>query len=238
MTTLLLKRTECLVIVGVYVIRSGQIKFLLSKLIFCRFWEGPISVAAFVPDSDADLTIRQLTQLCYCSSEMGRVSIHFIFPLTAPPYLQNHQEKLSCELDDSSKLSTFRMSNELMYPINICRNVARTYSQTNFVMVTDIQLIPSENLASRFIKMAELLHLKKLNPPSRVFVVPVFEVEAFDVIPRTKDELLMMVKEERAVYFHRHICSHCQKFPGIKTWLQSSPGNTIKVIRSGIVFFF
>ncbi|EFA02383.1 beta-1,4-glucuronyltransferase 1 isoform X2 [Tribolium castaneum] len=191
-----------------------------------RFWEGPVSVAAFVPDSDADLTIRQLTQLCFCAPEMGRVSVHFVFPLKEPPYLQNHQEKLTCELPDSAKLATFRMSNELMYPINICRNVARTYSQTDFVMVTDIQLIPSEDLASRFVKMAKLLHLKK--SPSRVFVVPVFEVEAYDVIPRTKDELMMMVKEERAVYFHRHTCSHCQKFPGIKTWLESASGDTIK----------
>ena len=119
-----------------------------------------------------------------------------------------------------------------MYPINICRNIARNFAQTDFVMVSDIQLIPSEELASRFIKMTQTLHIKKPNPPSRVFVVPVFEVEAYDVIPRTKDELVMMVKEERAVYFHRHICSHCQKFPGIKSWLERDTGSAnIKVSR-------
>jgi hypothetical protein len=190
-----------------------------------RFWEGPLSIAVFIPDSDADLTIRQLAQLCFCTPEMGRVSVHFVFPLSAPPYLQNHPEKLTCERPDSSKLSTFRMTNEIMYPINVCRNIARSYSQTDFVMVTDIQLVPSEELASRFVEMTRALHVNKPKPPSRVYVVPVFEVEAYDVIPRTKDELLMMVKEERAVYFHRHICSHCQKFPGVKTWLEINPGS-------------
>lgn len=197
----------------------------------CRFWEGPISVAAFVPDYDADLAIRQLAQLCFCSPEMSRVSVHFVFPLKSPPYLQNHPEPLTCNLPDSSKLSTFRLNKELMFPINICRNIARNYSQTEFVMVSDIQLIPSKELASKFVKMVRSTNAIKPHSPSRVFVVPVFEIEIYDIIPKTKDELLMMVKKEKAVYFHKYICSHCQKFPGIQTWLESVPANlNIKVI--------
>lgn len=117
-----------------------------------------------------------------------------------------------------------------MFPINICRNIAKNYSQTKFVMVSDIQLIPSKELASKFITMLTSTNAIKPHSPSRVFVVPVFEIELYDIIPKTKDELLMMVKKEKAVYFHRYICSHCQKFPGLKTWLESAPANSdIKV---------
>lgn len=188
-----------------------------------RFWEGPISVAVFVPDSDADLTIRQLDQLCSCVPEMARVSVHFVFPENSPPYLQNRQENQlkNCGIPDSSVLQTFRTSNALTYPINTCRNIARNFAQTHYVMVSDIQLIPSEHLADRFMNMIEKQRFR--NVPSRVFVVPIFEVEAFDVIPKTKAELKMMLEKERAVYFHRHVCSHCQKFPGLLTWIQTKP---------------
>lgn len=174
---------------------------------------------------------------------MSRVSVHFVFPVKFPPYLQNHAEPLTCDLPDSAKLSTFRLNKELMFPINICRNIARNYSQTKFVMVSDIQLIPSKELASKFITMIRSNNAMKPHYPSRVFVVPVFEIEVYDIIPKTKDELLMMVRNEKAVYFHRYICSHCQKFPGIKTWLESSSTNlnikvTFSINRNTYIFYY
>lgn len=38
-------------------------------------------------------------------------------------------------------------------------------------------------------------------------------------IPIVKSQLKKLYDAERAVYFHREICSHCQKFPGLVKWL-------------------
>jgi hypothetical protein len=73
-----------------------------------------------------------------------------------------------------------------------------------------------------------------LNPPlpimqeSRmknfVFVLPVFEVDEKELnVPRTKEELLELYAQNKAVYFHRWVCLHCQRFPGLQRWLQRKP---------------
>lgn len=54
-----------------------------------------------------------------------------------------------------------------------------------------------------------------------VYVVPVFEVtEDEPDVPRTKIQLLDLYAKEKAVYFHRYVCLHCQRFPGLQRWLQ------------------
>lgn len=114
-----------------------------------------------------------------------------------------------------------------MYPINVCRNAARTAALTEDVMVSDIQLMPNEGLAQRFLSMKDAYKLSDCR--NRAFVLPIFEVEATEEIPRNKQQLLYLLKAERAVYFHRMVCTHCQKFPGIEAWMVSDPGSLVKV---------
>lgn len=122
----------------------------------------------------------------------------------------------------------FRSTDEkVVYPINVCRNAARTASITDNVLVSDIQLMPSENLAQKFWDMMNAF--KYADCPNKVFVIPIFEVESTEEIPRTKHQLVQLVKEKKAVYFHKMICSHCQRFPGIEGWLETDPGDIIKV---------
>lgn len=62
-----------------------------------------------------------------------------------------------------------------------------------------------------------------------VYVLPIFEVDANEDIPRTKKQLLQLMRKEKAVYFHKFICSHCQKFPGVEQWKSTDPGDLVKV---------
>ncbi|XP_065158961.1 beta-1,4-glucuronyltransferase 1-like [Atheta coriaria] len=198
-----------------------------------RSWDGLISVAAFVPDDDADFVTRRLMQACQCLPEMAKVSVHYVFPAAHPPFIERstHKEEFtSCEVSDASETMTYRTTKHLPYPVNLGRNVARKAASTEYVLVSDVELMPSEHLANRFSQMMRrYANMKRLNYPSRVFVTPVFEIEKYEEIPRTKSQLLKLIREEKALYFHRHICSHCQKFPGLENWLQlDSNTNEIK----------
>lgn len=91
---------------------------------------------------------------------------------------------------DSS--STFRRRRNMAYPINVGRNVARNASTTNYFIVSDIEMVPSDGLAGKFLTMIRgLMGSKKREEgcifAKTVFVVPLFEVERGEEIPRDKD---------------------------------------------------
>lgn len=103
------------------------------------------------------------------------------------------------ELQLDSANSTERRRWNIVYPINVARNVARTLAPTQRVLVSDVELLPSEKLASRFLAM-----LKGRSPKKAIaFVLPTFEIEAGEALPRNKKELLDALRAGLAVYFHR-----------------------------------
>lgn len=136
-----------------------------------RSWEGPISVAAFVPDADAEIVGKQLLHLCYCLQDMSKVSVHFVFPANETPYYLSMSagapDPVDCVIADITKQESYRILKNLIYPVNVCRNVAKLAATTHFILVSDVQLIPSDKLASKFIKMVDMYtksgkHLRKM----------------------------------------------------------------------------
>lgn len=189
-----------------------------------RRWEGPISLAVFTSGLDAGLAVSLLDRACWCEPSMSKVSVHFVFPAGRPPALtpSNHFPG-DCAASDLQprESDTERKSRNLVYPVNVARNVARTQAITARVLVSDIELLPSDNLASGFIEMVR----NRAPRVGVVFVIPVFEIEANEKPPNTKHELLMSARAGVAGYFHRFICPHCQKFPGLSRWmLAPDPG--------------
>ncbi|XP_059056879.1 uncharacterized protein LOC131850602 [Achroia grisella] len=138
-----------------------------------------------------------------------------------------------CSGLESFNILTFRRLNNVIYPINVGRNVARNASRTNYFIVSDIEMVPSDGLAPKFLTMVrKLMGDKKRNEgcifAKTIFVVPLFEVEKGEEIPRDKDTLVRMVAANRATYFHQKVCSHCQRFPGLQTWLTRATPNGIE----------
>lgn len=91
-----------------------------------------------------------------------------------------------------SRISTFKKDNNLIYHVNVGRNVARNASRTNYFIVSDIEMVPSDGLAPKFLSMVrKLMGDKKRDDgcvfAKTVFVVPLFEVERGEEIPRDKD---------------------------------------------------
>ena len=106
-----------------------------------------------------------------------------------------------------------------------------------------MELLPSRDLVPAFISMLSRFQNQHaeghsadidLSPPLHimqeprmknfVFVLPVFEVDEKELnVPSTKEELLELYTQNKAVYFHRWVCLHCQRFPGLQRWLQRKP---------------
>ncbi|XP_054010778.1 beta-1,4-glucuronyltransferase 1-like [Hylaeus anthracinus] len=195
-----------------------------------RRWEGPLSLAIFTPGLDAGTAVALLDRACRCEPEMYKVSVHLVFPRGHPPTLrQVNQIQGDCAASDLQRgdAETERKQRSMTYPINVVRNVARTQANTTRVLVTDIELLPSKKLASGFMEMV------RGRPPKTgiVFVLPVFEVEANKQPPSTKKQLLLATKAGTAVYFHRFLCSHCQRFPGLTRWMiRPDPGKVKPLI--------
>lgn len=232
-------------------------EFIYHVVEIARYWDGPISLAVFVPNYDLDITMQIMDHLCRCYSAMSKVSLHLFYPKRYVPTLKpkipkpyvttvdtptttnnmtteeilarkldryrNLNNKTRAEyiqwvrkkkmermmakmpiqrmvpkliFDDCSGLAnfdiqTFRKENSLIYPINVGRNVARNASKTNYFIVSDIEFVPSEGLATKFLTMVrKLMGDKKRDEgcifSKTVFVVPLFEVERGTEIPRDK----------------------------------------------------
>lgn len=202
-------------------------------------WSGPLSVAVFVPHTDFCLAAARVAYLRACGRAEVReqVSWHFFWPRDSPPAADWHlvvdEKTCECNAEESTaSIKTFRMDEGLPYPVNVARNIARTVAPTWYVLPSDVELYPSEGLAQQFLnmisRMAEGLEVRAASVWPRVYVVPVFEVAS--IVPASKEELLQQYHRHDAVYFHRHVCAHCQRFPAIAEWVMhpGTPG-TIKV---------
>lgn len=210
-----------------------------------RYWEGPVSLAVYVKDDDPSFILERILHFCYCIPDMSRVSLHLVFRKDLRPhfYLSKQMPPQTCEIQKDDKLITPAITannnnksdtsdkNKALdnwYPINVCRNAARKAAYTNFVLVCDIELMPSQGLASRFIDMTESYKCVGPDCQKRIYVVPVFEVDSSEDIPANKSQLVHLMNENKAVYFHQLTCVHCQKFPGLDEWKETDPGNIIK----------
>ncbi|KAK9875872.1 hypothetical protein WA026_009659 [Henosepilachna vigintioctopunctata] len=205
------------------------VDFLLFIPEIARYWDGPISIAAFVPARDAQIFIQKITKLCFCLPQMSRVSIHLVFPVNHEPLFEEASNSSSifnnCNIKNVFVDRLNRIENRLFYPINVGRNAAREAASTYYVMVTDIELIPSKHLAMKFMQFVKGF---RNNETPFVFVVPIFEINNGYKVPQNKEQLQQSVKEGVAVYFHRYVCPHCQKFPGIDVWLDTPNSDSIR----------
>ena len=65
-----------------------------------------------------------------------------------------------------------------------------------------------------------------------VYVLPVFEVAKNKDLPNSKSELLKMLKNKEAFWFHEKICPHCHRIPNSKEWLQDQNLDELSVAVS------
>lgn len=240
-------------------------EFLYHIVEIVKRWDSFVSVAVFVPGEDALISLIIIKHICRCFQEMSRISLHLVFPAMHPPNfvsnsyntVNNYSSPLfkDCSGPDillNGSFTTYKRQRDLIYPVNVARNVARMGAKTKYILVSDVELLPSKNLVQEFLAMLERLQQRNIvvNPTvssqetrfkNVVFVLPVFEVESNVLdVPQTKYDLLRLYTKNRAVYFHRWVCLHCQRFPGLQRWLQRTQEipKIIKVLNLFNLFQF
>ncbi|XP_018326869.1 beta-1,4-glucuronyltransferase 1-like [Agrilus planipennis] len=207
-------------------------------------WQGPISVAVFAPGEDFFRTIDSIAYLRNCEMDLIEkyVTFHLFFPedhlpQSSTPLSSLYKDEYDCSEEAPSVLeeNSYRKKNELSFPINVARNIAKDNAQTYIVFPSDIELYPSPGLIPKFLKM---FSTKGLTSGRTVYVTPVFEVEERESIPETKSELKKLVASKRARFFHINMCPSCHAFPRQSEWLSKDDdvdklGIFAKTKRSG-----
>lgn len=110
----------------------------------------------------------------------------------------------------------------LLYPVNVARNVARDAALTHYLLVCDIELYPTPGIPKKFLEMISRNEPPLNSTKPKVFPLPVFEVDAAFDVPLTKTELQDLYKQHKLIVFHASFCFVCHQVPGGNEWLAAA----------------
>ncbi|XP_076046664.1 beta-1,4-glucuronyltransferase 1-like [Oratosquilla oratoria] len=208
----------------------GDFTFLDNLVPLVERWRGPISAALYAPGSDFNATLKTIAFLRTCRPLVAtHVTFHVFFPADhmpakVPPSHLVSSMPSSCKgpLPFAPGSPTYKATNNLTYPVNVARNLARTSAATYFVLASDVELYPSQYFIPHFMAMLRSRDASpSAHPQSRVYVLPIFEVKAGLRAPATKASLVRMLQKGLAIPFHKFVCSQCHMVPGAREWLEA-----------------
>ncbi|GAB6022735.1 hypothetical protein CHUAL_006830 [Chamberlinius hualienensis] len=202
-------------------------------------WTGPISVAVYAPSNDLNVALNVIAHLRQCGPQLLRHSTTFhlfydanlqpaSIPCSLDDYLMSLSQKEKLEIFDCQNYAapnnSYQLDNNLTYPVNVARDIARISAQTKYVLVTDVELYPSINMGPMFLDMIRAENLT--NVTKTVYVLPIFEVDRKVEAPETKSQLIEMMKEHLVVPFHKFVCPECHRVPKQDQWLKLPTNQT------------
>lgn len=184
-------------------------------------WTGPISVALYAAgDEEFEALQRYVVYLRRCYAPVReRVSFSLTVPRNRPPKKQPRVFELPDSLDCAKPEATLNefassISNEQtswrarnVYPQNHMRNLARKNCQTDWVFLTDVDVVPCLNLASR---LDDFLTTVGNTCEKCAYVVPTYELDIRVRFPANKSELVRLAKKGLARPFHQKVFIHNQ----------------------------
>ena len=182
-------------------------------------WTGTISVALYASgDEEFEVMQKYLEYMRHCYEPIrDRVIFSLAIPKNRPPKQQPRYFPLPDFLDCSKPEKTLNemtrsISNEQtnwrirnVYPQNHMRNLARKNCQTDYVFLTDVDIVPSTNLSQ---VMDEFLRTDKCEKCA--YVIPTYELDARVRFPQNKSELIRLAKKGLARPFHQKVFIHNQ----------------------------
>ena len=142
--------------------------FLSNVAPLLERWNSPLSVAVWAPGDDFDMTLASILFLrnCHVKSFLIQqfVTFHIFFeaqflPKNIPHAFSAVERDYKCPVSEPfvnfPHEKTFKAMNNLSYPVNVGRNLARDAALTNFLLASDIELIPSIGLVDNFLDMIQ-----------------------------------------------------------------------------------
>jgi len=206
-------------------------------------WNGPISVALFVPDVEFSIAETFIEYLRNCYPAVKRqVAFHLIYPDQFPPRRLHHLARLLDSIPCESphvvigNLLTLRpvemtgWRETLRYPQNLARNTAKAGCSTSYTIVPDADMIPVPGMAEQletFLEEPEQEACQKC-----AYVVPVYEIKSTigrDSMPKTKEELLLLVERYYARRFHQTVYLLNQLSSNLDRWEALNHSNSTQV---------
>lgn len=195
---------------------QSSIERLYSIVQVSKHWVGPISLAVFVADSEEFYILQNyVTYLRLCFNFISEnISFHILVPKSTSP-LNNTQKhstytaSFDCHSPKVtlSKMLKSRSADSLkwrlrnVYPQNHLRNLARKGCQTKYVFLTDVDIVPSENIVPQLSAFLRRTDCKKMC----AFVIPTYEIDNRAKFPASKIDLLRLIKKNLARPFHENV---------------------------------
>ncbi|XP_040070801.1 beta-1,4-glucuronyltransferase 1-like [Ixodes scapularis] len=205
--------------------------FLQHTPALCKRWRGPLSLAVYAPGPDYAVVLDKISFLRRCSEPCVRANVtwHIVSDSDDPPVKPGKtaayvlaQWNKSCSSDVmTATFVNFRRVHKKVYPVNVLRNLARMHAKTRHLMASDIELYPSQDIIPRFLRLVQ--RRKDRSPVKEVYALQPFEVRADQDAPLIKRELVRMLGNGTAVFFHQKFCAACHMVPEWKQWLSYLP---------------
>ncbi|XP_068611701.1 beta-1,4-glucuronyltransferase 1 [Brachionichthys hirsutus] len=194
-------------------------------------WQSPLSVAIFAHGQD----VRLATALAYalsifCHPIRALVDFHLVCPSGETASFPERDREHFAGLEDCasvfSRLGTYRderanyaIGGDVPYPNNLLRNVARGGTAASYVLVIDMDMVPSGDLHQRFLAL-----LERRGPAAaaaEVFVLPAFEIRHARKMPATKAELVQLYQVGEVRPFYEELCPRCHAPTNYSRWVNS-----------------
>ncbi|RLU26729.1 hypothetical protein DMN91_000526 [Ooceraea biroi] len=213
---------------------QSSVEKLHSLVQVALHWTGPMSVALYAAgDDEFEVLQRYLVYLTRCyESIRQRVVFSLAVPRTRPPRKQPRVFELPDAVDCAkpeatlnelatripSEQTNWRIRN--VYPQNHMRNLARKNCQTEYVFLTDVDIVPSFNLT---VALDEFLAADKCEKCA--YVIPTYELDTRVRFPQNKTELIRLARKGLARPFHQKVFIHNQFATNFTRWLQDATPN-------------
>ncbi|XP_067435970.1 beta-1,4-glucuronyltransferase 1 [Thunnus thynnus] len=192
-------------------------------------WQNPLSVAIFAHGQDVKFATALVYALSFfCPQIQALVDFHLVCLSGEMASFPEQDREHFAGLEDCasvfSRLETHRdkyknyaISGNISYPNNLLRNVARGGTESSYILVIDIDMMPSADLHHQFLAM-----IMRREPASdEVFVLPAFEIRHARKMPATKAELVQLYQVGEVRPFYEELCPRCQAPTNYSQWVNS-----------------
>lgn len=194
---------------------QSSLEKMASLIEVAANWNGPISIATFAAsEEELNSVLTYIAYLNECNAKISnQVVFHLAFPKDRlPKQFQVDFDKLkemSCsdpygvlqELTKTYLTGTSKWRTKLPYPQNHLRNLARKNCQSKFVFLTDVDIIPSNNMAENL----DIFLGRTTCNGQCAYVIPTYEVDERAKFPFNKTELIRLANKGLARPFHHKV---------------------------------
>lgn len=190
-------------------------------------WQNPLSVAIFAHGQDVKFATALVYALStFCPQIQALVDFHLVCHSGEMASFPDQDREHFLGLEDCAgvfiRLETHRdqyknyaIGGNVSYPNNLLRNVARGGTEASYILVIDIDMVPSADLHPQFLAMV----MRHEPMTDEVFVLPAFEIRHTRKLPATKSELVQLYQVGEVRPFYEELCPRCQAPTNYSQWV-------------------